>query len=155
MRIAFVMIAAVLVAIPGTMLAAEKAKVISAHAVSAQLDQLAALAKAKGSSGSKLAASGNLALNLSVRTTSGGAEVHAHFDDLMIVQAGKATLITGGTVVNARTASNGDVRGSGIDNGISRTVVAGDVIIVPAGVPHQLLVAPGDTYSSLVAKVKE
>jgi quercetin dioxygenase-like cupin family protein len=31
----------------------------------------------------------------------------------------------------------------------------GDVVIIPAGVPHQLLIAPGMVYSSLVAKIKE
>jgi uncharacterized RmlC-like cupin family protein len=31
----------------------------------------------------------------------------------------------------------------------------GDVVIVPAGVPHQLLISPGTLYSALVAKIKE
>jgi hypothetical protein len=29
------------------------------------------------------------------------------------------------------------------------------VVIVPAGVPHQLLLPPGTVYKSMVAKVKE
>jgi hypothetical protein len=28
-------------------------------------------------------------------------------------------------------------------------------VIVPAGVPHQLLIPPGTVYESLVAKIKE
>jgi len=46
-----------------------------------------------------------------VRTTSGGAEIHAHYDDLMIVEQGNATLITGGTVIDAKTDSDGEDQG--------------------------------------------
>jgi len=112
-------------------------------------------ASSSGSSGATVATSGNLALNLSVRTSSGGAEIHAHYDDLMIVQQGSATLITGGSIIDAKTDSGGETKGTGIQNGKSQSITVGDVIIVPAGEPHQLLIPPGTLYSALVAKVKE
>jgi unsaturated rhamnogalacturonyl hydrolase len=120
-----------------------------------QIAQFVGPASQKGSSGGTIAKSGNLALMISVRTTSGGAEVHAHFDDLMIVQQGSATLVTGGTVVEAKTSGNGETHGTRIEGGQSQQIKAGDVLIIPAGVPHQLLIPAGTTYSALVAKVQE
>jgi hypothetical protein len=31
----------------------------------------------------------------------------------------------------------------------------GDVVIVPAGLPHQLLIPPGVVYAAMVAKIRE
>ena len=142
-------------AIPAAALSGDRAVVISAGDVQKELARLTPDAQAKGSSGSTLASSGNLALKTSLRTVSGGAEIHAHFDDLMIVQQGSATLVTGGTVVDAKTDANGETKGPRIEGGVSRTIQAGDVVIVPAGEPHQLLIPPGVTYSALVVKIRE
>jgi mannose-6-phosphate isomerase-like protein (cupin superfamily) len=155
MNIAITIVAALAVAAPAVILTGDKALVISAQQVQAQQAEAVPLAKEKGSGGGVLASYGNLALNLSVRTASGGAEIHAHFDDLMIVQQGSATLITGGTVIDAKLGANGETKGSGIKDGVTQTIGVGDYVIVPAGVPHQLLIPPGTTYSALVAKVKE
>jgi mannose-6-phosphate isomerase-like protein (cupin superfamily) len=144
-----------LAAVPALAVSGEKATVFSANQIKTELAQLAPKAVEKGSSGSVLASAGNLALKTSVRTTSGGAEIHARYDDLMIVEQGSATLITGGTIVNAKTNDDGETTGPSIDGGVSREIKPGDVIIVPAGVPHQLIVPPGVTYAALVAKVKE
>jgi mannose-6-phosphate isomerase-like protein (cupin superfamily) len=154
-KMAMAFMAALALGVPASTLTGDKAEVIPAHEIHAQLAKLAAPAKATGSSGSTLASYGNLALKLSVRTTSGGGEIHAHYDDLMIVQQGKATLVIGGTITDAKMDSDGETRGSGILNGKSQAIAAGDVILVPAGVPHQLLIPPGTTYSAMVAKVKE
>jgi mannose-6-phosphate isomerase-like protein (cupin superfamily) len=90
-----------------------------------------------------------------VRTTSGGGEIHAHFDDLMIVQQGSATLITGGSLIDPKQGANGETKGTGIKDGVTQTIGVGDYVIVPAGVPHQLIIPPGTIYAALVAKVKE
>jgi mannose-6-phosphate isomerase-like protein (cupin superfamily) len=155
MNIVMTMVAALALAVPAATLTGDKAQVIPAHDLQAQLALLAPQAVAKGSSGSTLAASGNVALKLSVRTTSGGAEIHAHYDDLMIVEQGSATLITGGTVVDAQTGKDGETKGASVKDGKLQTITVGDVVLVPAGTPHQLLIAPGTTYSAMVAKVKE
>jgi mannose-6-phosphate isomerase-like protein (cupin superfamily) len=102
-----------------------------------------------------LGAYGNLTLRLYVRKTSGGGEIHAHFDDLMIVQQGTATLVTGGTLADRKELANGESRGSSVVGGVSRKLTVGDVAIVPAGVAHQTLVEPGSTYAYMVAKVHE
>jgi len=155
MKAVLVIVAAFGFGLPAVAFAAGKTQVIAASDLQAQLTQLAPLARTKGSSGSNLLATGNLALKLSVRTSSGGAEIHANFDDLMIVQQGSATLITGGIVVNPQTGADGETHGTSVANGQSRIITVGDIVVVPAGVPHQLLIPPGTIYSALVAKIKE
>jgi mannose-6-phosphate isomerase-like protein (cupin superfamily) len=148
-------VAAVALALPAVALAADKATVISAKDVQAQIAKVIPQAKTTGSGGGTLLKNGNLGMNLSVRTSSGDAEIHAHFDDVMIVQQGSATLITGGTVVDAKTSADGETKGPSIKGGTEQTISAGDTAIVPAGVPHQLRIKPGTAYAALVAKVKE
>lgn len=121
----------------------------------AQMRALTAQALSSGSGGTTLADYGSHKVQISVRTTSGGAEIHGHFDDVMIVQQGSATLITGGTVPDAKAAADGESRGTKIEGGQSRTISVGDIITVNAGVPHQLIIAPGTTYSAVVVKIKE
>jgi mannose-6-phosphate isomerase-like protein (cupin superfamily) len=133
----------------------DKAEIFSSNQLRDQLAQLAQQAKSAGSSGFKLGEYGTHTLMLSERTTSGGAEIHAHFDDVMLVMDGKATLITGGEVLDSHVGANGETTGTKIRNGAAQTIAAGDVIHIPAGTPHQLLIAPGVTYSAVVIKVKE
>jgi uncharacterized RmlC-like cupin family protein len=132
-----------------------KAEVFPSTQLHDLLLQISQRANATGSSGSTLGSYGTHTLMLSERTANGGAEIHAHFDDVMLVMEGKATLVTGGDVIDAHAGSNGETTGSGIRNGIVQLVAAGDLIHIPAGTPHQLLIAPGTTYSALVMKVKE
>lgn len=154
MRLAFALMLTIF-AFPCTAQSRGKAEVFSAAQVHDQLVQIAQQGKVKGSGGSTLADYGTHAIKLSERTVSGGAEIHAHFDDVMIVMEGKATLITGGELIDAHMGGNGESTGSGIRNGIVQFIAAGDIVHVPAGLPHQLLIAAGVTYSALVIKVKE
>jgi mannose-6-phosphate isomerase-like protein (cupin superfamily) len=132
-----------------------KADVFSNDAITSQLSALAQAATRSGSSGATLAKYPLHSIMLSVRSASGGAEVHAHYDDIFFVTGGKATLITGGSVIQATTDKDGETKGSGIANGRSQTIAQGDVVHIPAGTPHQLRVLPGDVYSSIVVKVRE
>jgi mannose-6-phosphate isomerase-like protein (cupin superfamily) len=132
-----------------------KAEVFPSARIRSELEHLANQTGAKGSSGSTLADYGTLAIKLSERTESGGAEIHTHFDDVMLVTEGNATLVTGGDMVDAHTVSEGEISGSSIHNGVVQPIATGDVIHIPAGTPHQLLIAPGTTYSALVIKVKQ
>lgn len=133
----------------------QQAEVFSGKKVQAQTSALVAAAKASGSSGSTLGDYSSHAIKLSIRTASGGAEVHAHYDDIFLVTEGKATLITGGTVIDPKTDKAGETKGRGIRNGISRTITKGDIVNIPAGTPHQLVLAPDTVYASIVIKVRE
>jgi mannose-6-phosphate isomerase-like protein (cupin superfamily) len=131
------------------------AEVFSGRDVAARLATLAQSAKASGSSGATLGDYKSHAIKLSVRTASGGAEVHAHYDDIFVVTEGKAILITGGTVVDAKTGKDGETKGSKISDGKSQTIEKSDIVHIPAGTPHQLIIAPGDLFSTIVVKVRE
>lgn len=133
---------------------ADKTIVLKGADVRAQLDKLVGPAQGSGSGGATLGTSGNLQLKLNVRTASGGAEIHAHWDDLFVIVDGAATLETGGTVVDAKT-SDGETHGSRLEGATSRELHAGDVVIIPAGTPHRLILAPGAVYKALVGKIHE
>lgn len=135
--------------------ASHSVQVFSAKDIAAQLATLSQTAKGPGSSGTVLGDYKSHAIRLSVRTASGGAEVHAHFDDIFFVTGGSATLITGGTVVDPQTGADGESKGSRIQNGTSQTITRDDVVHIPAGTPHQLIIAPGTTFSAIVIKVRE
>jgi len=130
-------------------------EVFSGQSVTSQLTALVQAAKGPGHSGATLGDYKSHTITLSVRTASGGAEIHAHYDDIFLVTDGKADLVTGGNVANAKTDSEGETRGSSIQNGKSQAIAKGDVVHIPAGTPHQLILAPGSIYSSIVVKVRE
>lgn len=134
---------------------AKKAEYFSAQDLQKQLADLAPQAKSSGVSGSTLGDYTSHQIKLSVRTSSGGAEVHAHYDDVFFVTQGQATLITGGTVVDPKTDADGETKGPSIHDGNTRIISVGDVVHIPAGTPHQLKIAPGTLFSTIVVKVKE
>ncbi len=142
-------------AIPCYALAEGKVEIFSGKDVKSQLAALVTTAKASGSGGATLGDYKSHAIKLSVRTASGGAEVHAHYDDIFIVTEGTATLVTGGTVLNANADSDGETKGNGIQNGQSQTIVQGDIVHIPAGTPHQLTIADGNVFGAIVVKVRE
>ena len=131
------------------------AQVFSGKDVSSQMAALIQKAKTAGDGGAKLGDYGSHAIQLSTRAKSGGAEVHAHFDDIFVVTQGQATLITGGSLVDPKTGPNGESKGSGIENGHSQLIQKGDIVNIPAGTPHQLKITPGAVYASIVIKVRE
>jgi mannose-6-phosphate isomerase-like protein (cupin superfamily) len=141
--------------IPHCLSAQNKAEVFPGKDISSQWEDLTLKAKTSGSSGNKLGDYQSHNIGLSLRTKSGGAEVHAHFDDVFVVTKGKATLVTGGTVIDGKTDSAGETRGTSISNGTSQEITVGDVVHIPAGTPHQIVIADGDVYGAIVIKVKE
>ncbi len=75
-------------------------------------------------------------VHASRREQSGMAEIHTKDADIVYVLDGTATLVTGGTAVNAKVIEQDELRGSSISGGETRQLAKGDVVIVPAGVPH-------------------
>lgn len=155
MRGFVVAFATCLFCIPAIAQSGGKAEVFPAAQTHAQSEELIAKAKSAGSSGETLADYGSHKLQISVRTANGNAEIHAHYDDVFIIEQGTATLVTGGSVVDASTNQDGETKGSGIQGGKSQTVSVGDIITVNAGIPHQFLIPAGTVYRAIVIKVKE
>ena len=92
---------------------------------------------------------------LSFRSRDGVVELHERFADLFVVLDGRATLLTGGTIEGAETIGPGEIRGVAIKGGTRQELRAGDVAHVPAGLPHQMLVASDKTFTSFVMKIQE
>ena len=70
------------------------------------------------------------------RTAAGQSEVHVKETDIFYVVDGEATFVTGGTMVGAKETRANQLLGSGIDGGQVHQLKKGDVIVIPAGVPH-------------------
>ena len=75
-------------------------------------------------------------VHASRREQPGMAEIHTKDADIVYVLDGAATLITGGTPIHVKPIAADELRGERIDGGETRQLAKGDVIIVPAGVPH-------------------
>jgi mannose-6-phosphate isomerase-like protein (cupin superfamily) len=92
---------------------------------------------------------------LAFRSRSGGGELHQNFADLFYILDGHATLTTGGEVVEPKTTAPGEIRGTSVKGGTSQELRAGDVVHIAAGVPHQMLVAEGESVTYFVVKIQE
>jgi uncharacterized RmlC-like cupin family protein len=88
----------------------------------------------------RVATWGNHGLLAIRREGDGEAEVHNTQVDVIFVTSGEGTLIIGGTVVDPKTTAPGEIRGKSITGGIARKMAPGDVIHIPAKLPHQMLV---------------
>jgi len=75
-------------------------------------------------------------IHASRRETPGQAEVHTRDTDIIYVLQGHAVFITGGAAKDLRTVAPDELRGPGIEGGETHHLRAGDVIVVPSGMPH-------------------
>ena len=75
-------------------------------------------------------------VHTSRRDKAGLAEIHALDTDIIYVLQGSATLVTGGTAVDAKDIAPNEIRGSRIEGGITRQLSKGEVIIVPNNTAH-------------------
>lgn len=91
---------------------------------------------------------------LAHREGSGIAELHEKMADLFVIQSGEATVVVGGDISARKTTAPGEVRGSSVTGGERHHVAAGDVVHIPAGVPHQMLLEPGHQVTYFVVKVE-
>lgn len=88
-------------------------------------------------------ASDKYMVHASHRDKAGMVEVHEKDADIIYVLEGSATLVTGGEIVGGKVIAPGEIRGTEVKGGETRTIAKGDVIIVPAGTPHWFKEVPG------------
>ena len=81
----------------------------------------------------------NYMVHASRREKPGQAEIHTKDTDVIYVLQGSAKFVTGGEAIDAKSTAADELRGSNIQNGETRQIAKGDVIVVPSGVPHQFL----------------
>jgi len=75
-------------------------------------------------------------IHASRRDGPGIAEIHTRDTDIAYVLEGSATLVTGGVAVGVKSTGPEELRGDAIDGGETTELAAGDVVVIPNGVPH-------------------
>jgi mannose-6-phosphate isomerase-like protein (cupin superfamily) len=91
---------------------------------------------------------------LAHREADGQPELHETEADVFMARSGTATLLVGGTLVNSETISPHEKRNGTIQGGVRQKLVAGDVVRIPPGMPHQLLLDGAHEFTYFVVKVK-
>jgi mannose-6-phosphate isomerase-like protein (cupin superfamily) len=84
----------------------------------------------------------------------GFSESHANWADVYFVASGNASLVVGGTILNGEETEPGEVRGTTIEGGTLQRLAEGDVVHIPAGTPHHVLVEPGEQITYFIFKVQ-
>ncbi|MDB5694007.1 MAG: hypothetical protein JWO81_3070 [Alphaproteobacteria bacterium] len=82
----------------------------------------------------------------------GEVEVHALLNDVIVVQAGTATLLAGGRVEGGRETAPNERRGGTIAGGRSQALHPGDLVWIPAGIPHQMILKRGGSFTYVAVK---
>jgi mannose-6-phosphate isomerase-like protein (cupin superfamily) len=106
----------------------------------------------KVAKGGTLVTASDLHVLISHRASPGEVEIHDKETDTFYVLDGSATLVTGGTMVGGRVTAPNQHRGKSITGGETRQLTKGDVIVIPAGIPHWFKEVP-HTIDYYVVKV--
>lgn len=86
------------------------------------------------------------------RLKTGEAEVHDNLNDVFVVKSGRASVLVGGKVEGQRLTTPGEWRGGKITGAKSYPLNPGDVVWIPAGLPHQVIVPKGVTFTYMAFK---
>jgi mannose-6-phosphate isomerase-like protein (cupin superfamily) len=71
------------------------------------------------------------------------AALHEKDAELMVVLDGTGNIVTGGKIVDEKRVNAANLSGPSIADGNSQAVVKGDMLIVPANTPHQVIPTGG------------
>jgi quercetin dioxygenase-like cupin family protein len=97
----------------------------------------------------------NLSVMVVTRTSRGEVEIHDKETDTFHVLEGSATFITGGTMTGGRVTAPGQQRGKDMTGGQTYHLTKGDVIVIPAGVPHWFKEVPQSITYYVVKVIKQ
>jgi mannose-6-phosphate isomerase-like protein (cupin superfamily) len=88
------------------------------------------------------------------RNGPGQVEVHDKETDVFYVIDGAATFVTGGTMIGGKATGPGQMRGTDIQGGQIHHLAKGDVIVIPAGIPHWFKEVPASINYYVVKVLK-
>jgi mannose-6-phosphate isomerase-like protein (cupin superfamily) len=80
---------------------------------------------------------------LEYRPGSAPAALHEKDAELMVVLDGTGNIITGGKMVDEKRVNAANLTAPSIADGTTRAVVKGDMILIPASTPHQVIATGG------------
>jgi mannose-6-phosphate isomerase-like protein (cupin superfamily) len=101
------------------------------------------------------ASAGNYSFSMSHRDASGGVECHLTQADIFVVESGEASLTVGGALVDGKNRSATEMTGTAISGGTETKLGAGDIVTIPAKMPHQMKLDPGKEITYFVVKVTQ
>ena len=80
---------------------------------------------------------------LEYRPRTAPAALHEKDAELFVVLQGSGSIVTGGKLVDEKRVNANNLSGASIAGGHSQSVGVGDMLIVPANTPHQVIPAGG------------
>ena len=90
----------------------------------------------KVAKGGTLVTAPDLSVSINKRTGPGQVEVHDKETDTFYVLDGEANVVTGGSMIGGKVTGPGQQRGTEIKGGQTQHLAKGDVMVIPAGIPH-------------------
>ena len=90
----------------------------------------------KVAKGGALVTASDFLMEIQKRTGPGQVEVHDKETDTFYVLDGEATFVTGGTMIGGKVTAPNQQRGTDIRGGEVHHLSKGDVVAIPAGIPH-------------------
>jgi mannose-6-phosphate isomerase-like protein (cupin superfamily) len=86
------------------------------------------------------------------RDKTGDAEVHMTLNDIFVIKSGHAKITVGGQISGNRETAASEWRGGEIAGGTDYSLAPGDVLFIPAGVPHKVLVSAKASVTYVTVK---
>jgi len=87
------------------------------------------------------------------RDADGFPEQHDNIVDVVMVQSGEGTLVLGGRMINPKAGGGaGEYVGTSLDGGERHALGPGDVLHIPAKIPHSFLVPAGKHITYVLLK---
>jgi mannose-6-phosphate isomerase-like protein (cupin superfamily) len=86
------------------------------------------------------------------RDKDGEVEVHKVMNDIILIKKGHAKILVGGAVSGNHEIKPTEWRGGEISGATTYELSQGDLLFIPAGIPHKILVAPKATVTYVTVK---
>lgn len=91
---------------------------------------------------------------LAQRRQAGEVEYHDRTNHVFVMVEGEATLVVGGTMVNARRTAPDQMRAPSLEGGTTYHMTKGDVITIPAKTPHWFKEVPTKTVAYYAVNIE-
>ena len=115
-------------------------------------DLIDRVAKTKSGLAASTLPTGSNAIAIQVRREkSGEVEIHEAHEDIFVAQQGRATVVVGTAEGMTKTAA-GEWRGGTLKESRRYELAPGDVLWIPAGLAHQMLLPRGKSFNYLALK---
>ena len=91
---------------------------------------------------------------LAQRREAGQVELHDHTNHVFVIVEGEATLVVGGTMVDAKRTAPDQMRAPSVQGGTTYHLSKGDVITIPAKTPHWFKEVPTKTVAYYAVNIE-